>query len=107
MKYERHRLLVWPEWESSGIWHPSGPVQEPGPVAMVEYGAVNLPTNLANEFIAWMEWFNEDNAPWEDENAFPYEEFDKEGLRLAHELAKFMAGKYQVEYQGKVISPPL
>lgn len=40
MKYERHRLLVWPEWESSGIWHPSGPVQEPGPVAMVEYGAV-------------------------------------------------------------------
>ena len=105
MTYDRHRLLVWPEWESSGIWHPSGPVEDPGPVAMVEYESVNLPKNIKDDFVAWMEWFNEGNAPWEDDNAFPYEEFDKEGLRLAHELANFMAGKYQVEYQGKVISP--
>ena len=79
-------------------------MQEPGTIIMVEYESINLPKKLVDDFIAWMGWFNEDNAPWEDDNAFPYEEFDKEGLILAHELAKLMAGKYQVEYQSAVIA---
>ena len=103
MKYDKHRLLVWPEWESSGLWHPSGPVEDPGPVVMVQYESIQLSNELADSFSAWMEWFNEDNRPWEEGNKFPYEEFELAGLALAQRLANFMGAKYQVEYRQKII----
>lgn len=99
MKYDHNRLVVCPEWCSSGIWHPQlGTVN--GPVIMVSHESLNLPTLLSERFNAWIEWHDNDFLP-ERPGEFPWEEFNKEGALLASELARFLGTDYQVEYKGQ------
>jgi hypothetical protein len=106
IEYDRSRLYVWPEWHSSGIWHPKvGSEIGEGPVSMIEHDDLNLPARLTERFNRWIEWY--DVFLPERSDAFPWDEFSAEGKMLALELARFVGDTYQVEYKGcKVIIFP-
>lgn len=100
MVYDHARLVVWPEWGSSGIWHPANGETPPCPLAMVSHETLNLPPPLAEAFALWVEKFD-DYLPGDSKAAaFDWQTFHAEGQRLTHELAKAVAGRFAVEYCG-------
>ncbi|MEO8609198.1 MAG: hypothetical protein ABI690_15010 [Chloroflexota bacterium] len=88
------RLRVMAEYMSSGIWV----IGERGAFrhGMIEHASLKLPTNLAQAFNDWIEWY-EDNLST-DEVIFDIEKFNAEGLRLATELKKFLGSDVYVEF---------
>lgn len=100
MEYDRSRLVVWPEWLSSGIWHPQKDVENPA-VRMVSHELLELPETLSARFSGWITWYD-DYQP-EHMDTFPWSDFDAEGWSLAMELAQFVQDKYTVEYKGEMI----
>lgn len=99
IKYDPSRLVVWAEWESSGIWNPSvGAEIGKGPYLMVSHELLSLPHELSERFYTWVAWYDDFLPERPDE--FPWEDFKKEGTLLAILLADFVDSRYQVEYQG-------
>jgi hypothetical protein len=101
MDYDQRRLIVWPEWASSGLWHPEAGKAVPCPVTMVEHETIGLSSGLSAEFNRWIERYDDYNPP---DETFDWDTFDKEGLRLANALALFVGDRFSVEYQGQVAS---
>jgi hypothetical protein len=87
MDYDQRRLIVWPEWASSGLWHPEAGKAVPCPVTMVEHETIGLSSGLSAEFNRWIERYDDYNPP---DETFDWDTFDKEGLRLANALALFV-----------------
>jgi hypothetical protein len=100
MEYDSSRLVVWPEWLSSGIWHPHKDTGNSG-VSMVNHEALELPDSLRARFSDWITWYD-DYQPGPVDN-FPWSNFDSEGRLLAIELARFVRDEYSVEYKVKKI----
>lgn len=97
MEYDRSRLVVWPEWLSSGIWHPHKDTEKSA-VRMVSHDTLELPEYLSAKFSDWITWYD-DYQPGPEDN-FPWSDFDNEGRLLAFELALFVRDEYVVEYKG-------
>ena len=97
-RYDETRLVVWPEWGSSGIWNPA---IEGTAVSMVSHQQLGLPEWLASQFDCWITRYD-DFLP-DHPNDFPWEDFDSEGLTLALELARFVGDKYRIEHKGKQV----
>ena len=102
MECDLKRLVVWPEWLSSGIWHPQAGAEGSG-VSMVSHSTLELPETLCARFSYWIAWYD-DYQP-EHMDKFPWGDFDLEGRLLAIELARFVGDKYTVEYKGEAIPP--
>lgn len=100
--FDNSCLTVWPEWASSGIWHPEKRGVD-GPVSMVGYDTLNLPLVLREGFEKWIEQYDL-YAPDRPQD-FDWESFDAEGFRLAQALANFTAGKFVVEYKLREVTP--
>lgn len=79
MVYDHARLVVWPEWVSSGIWHPALGESPPCPVAMVSHETLNLHAPLSQEFVRWIERFDEYLPGDSKANAFDWQAFHAEG----------------------------
>jgi hypothetical protein len=101
MEYDKTCLVVWPEWGSSGIWHPHRRGED-GPVAMVSHNTIGLPVELSARFEKWIDWYDDYQPDYPD--AFPWESFGQEGLALAFELARFVGDHYDVEYKNKPVN---
>lgn len=100
MEYDLKRLVVWPEWLSSGIWNPQAGA-EVSAVSMVRHETLELPETLSARFSDWITWY--DGYQPEQMDKFPWGDFDLEGRLLAIELARFVGDKYAVEYKGEAI----
>jgi len=100
--YDTTCLTVWPEWGSSGIWHPEKRGVD-GPVQMVGYEQIALPTAIAQRFEAWIERFD-DYSPDHPED-FDWKSFDAEGQALALALANAVRGRFVVEYKLQEVEP--
>lgn len=100
--YDTSCLTVWPEWGSSGIWHPEKRGVD-GPVQMVGYDQIGLPTAIAQRFEAWIERLD-DYSPDRSE-AFDWKTFDAEGQALAQDLANAVRGRFVVEYKLQEVEP--
>ena len=100
MDFNPNCLIVWPEWSSSGIWHPEKEALT-GAVSMISHEKLHLPDSLSERFEKWIKWYD-DYFP-EHPDKFPWEAFKKEGLVLALLLAEFVGDDYQVMYQGKKV----
>lgn len=96
--YDHTRLVVWPEWASSGIWHPE---VEGEAVQMVSHQRLGLPEGLASQFDCWITRYDDFLPDYPDD--FPWEDYRREGLVLAIELARFVGDKYRVEYNGEPV----
>jgi hypothetical protein len=100
IEYDRSRLRIWPEWDSSGIWHPQmGSQPGEGAVSMVSHAALGLPDQLSERFNRWIGWYDE-YLP-EKPDQFPWEDFRKEGRELAFALARVVGDAYPIEYEGQ------
>jgi len=93
-KYDRTRLLVWPEWGSSGIWHPSA-VEGKSHVQMVDHDTLALSPYLTKRFERWIAWYDDYLPEYPDK--FPWDAFGNEGAELARLLAEFVGDSYHVE----------
>jgi hypothetical protein len=100
MDYDSSRLVVWPEWLSSGIWHPHIDTEKSA-VRMVSHETLELPEYLSARFSAWITWYD-DYQPEAVDN-FPWIDFENEGRVLAFELARFVGDEYVVAYKGEKI----
>jgi len=100
LDYEKTILVVWPEWGSSGIWHPQKSGQS-GKLCRVNHDDIGLPESLALRFNNWIDWF-QDAAPRDGMAAksFDFVAFDLQGLALAHALAESVGDRFSVEYHG-------
>lgn len=100
--YDVTCLTVWPEWGSSGIWHPEQRGIN-GPVRMVGFDHIGLPADISQRFKAWIERYDEYSP--DRPNEYDWESFDAEGKCLAQELANAMRGRFVVEYKLQLIQP--
>lgn len=101
-EYVAARLVVWPDWGSSGIWHPKmGSEIGMGPLIMVEHSKLGIPDYLSEAFDMWIRWYDE-YLP-ENPDQFPWKEFGERGLDLALTLYAKVEGLYRVEYDGKQV----
>ena len=104
LQYDRTRLVVWPEWASSGIWHPQCEKEMPCAVSYVSHEYIGLPQELAQAFDRWIEWFDDYMPGSTGVETFDWLAFNREGSRLAAALAAFVGERFQVEYSGQSVA---
>ncbi len=95
---EVERLVVWAGRGIAGMSNPALGETPPCPVAMVSHETLNLPAPLAQEFVLWIERFDEYLPGDSKANAFDWQAFHAEGQRLARELANAVSEKFAVKY---------
>lgn len=94
------RLRVMAEYASSGIWviGAIGAFRH----GMIEHTSLNLPTDLAEGFNNWIDWYYDRL----DANGITLdiERFNVEGMRLATELKAFLGSDVYVEFVPEDVS---
>jgi hypothetical protein len=103
MEYDKGCLVVWPEWGSSGIWHPKDRHSLSGPVSHVSHESLGLPLDLSTAFDRWIDWFDDAIPGSQTCAGFDHQAFNMEGIRLSKELATFVGSSYVVKFHGPMV----